>query len=87
MNVMLISVKEYATRHKHDSGRVRLLIKQGRIPAIKVGNQWCIEENAPWPIDRRIKSGVYCNWRKKSKVTQEGHCIKIDVSDIFYHNK
>lgn len=61
----LISVKEYAAKHGQDGSRVRLLIGQGRIPAIKVGNQWCIEEETPWPADMRVKSGAYRNWRKK----------------------
>lgn len=61
----LLSVKEYAARHGQDGGRVRLLIAQGRIPAKKIGSQWAIDEDTPWPADQRVKSGAYRNWRKK----------------------
>ncbi len=62
----LLSVKEYAAKHGKDGGRVRLLISQGRIPAQKVGNQWCIPEDTPWPADLRVTSGNYRDWRKKT---------------------
>jgi excisionase family DNA binding protein len=59
------SVTQFAKLHGMDVGRIRLLISQGRIPAIKVGNQWCIPADTPRPEDRRVKSGKYKNWRKK----------------------
>lgn len=61
----LLSVKEYAAKHGQDGGRVRLLIAQSRIPAEKIGAQWAIDEDTPWPADQRVKSGAYRNWRKK----------------------
>ena len=54
----LLSVKEYAAKHGQDGGRVRLLIAQGRIPAEKIGSQWAIDEDTPWPADQRVKSGA-----------------------------
>ena len=61
----LISVTQFAQKHSQDTGRVRRLIAQGRIPAQKIGSQWVIEEETPWPQDQRIKSGQYKDWRKK----------------------
>ena len=59
-----LSVTQYAAKHGCDGGRVRLLISQGRINAIKIGNQWAIPADEPKPDDKRIKSGKYINWRK-----------------------
>lgn len=61
----LISVTQFAKKHNQDVGRTRRLILEGRIPATKIGSQWAIEEDTPWPADQRVKSGKYVNWRKK----------------------
>ncbi len=50
--------------HKMDVGYIRKIIAQGRIPAIKIGNQWAIPAETPKPEDKRVKSGKYINWRK-----------------------
>ena len=34
--------------------------------AVKFGNAWAIPEDAEKPLDGRIISGSYKNWRKKS---------------------
>jgi excisionase family DNA binding protein len=61
----LVSVKQFSEQHNIDGGTLRRLIAQGRIPAVKVGNQWCIPADTPRPEDRRVKSGKYIGWRKK----------------------
>jgi len=58
-----ISVTQYAEKHGLHVGRVRLLIAQGRIPAVKIGNQWAIQADTPKPDDKRVKDGRYRNWR------------------------
>ena len=63
-----ISVTEYSKKNGIDGGTVRRRIAEGRIEAIKVGNQWCIPCDTPLPADARIKSGKYKNWRKKPLV-------------------
>lgn len=67
-----ISVTQFAEKFGKDAGNVRKLIKDGRIPAIKIGNQWAIPSDATPPADKRVKSGEYRNWRKKSTNTEEG---------------
>lgn len=42
-----------------DVGNIRRYISQGRISAIKIGNQWAIPEDTEPPKDNRIKSGKY----------------------------
>ena len=61
-----ISVTQFAQKFGKDVGNVRKLIKDGRIPAIKIGNQWAIP-----PADKRVKSGEYRNWRKKKDSSEE----------------
>ena len=41
-----ISVTQFAQKFGKDVGNVRKLIKDGRIPAIKIGNQWAIPADA-----------------------------------------
>lgn len=41
-----ISVTQFAQKFGKDVGNVRKLIKDGRIPAIKIGNQW---QSLPMP--------------------------------------
>ncbi|MCL1995285.1 MAG: DNA-binding protein [Defluviitaleaceae bacterium] len=60
-----LSVSQFGNLHNLDVGNIRKLISNGRISAIKIGNQWAIPSNTPKPEDRRIKSGKYKNWRKK----------------------
>jgi len=60
-----LSVTEYAKKYNIDRATVNRYINSSRIPAYKVGYQWCIPSDAPPPEDRRVKSGKYKNWRKK----------------------
>ena len=62
-----LSVTQYAEKHELDVGRVRRLILDGRIDAIKIGNQWAIPAGTSKPDDRRVKSGKYVDWRKPNK--------------------
>ena len=46
--------------------RVQLLCETGRIKgAGKFGRDWAIPEDAERPVDKRITTGEYRNWRKK----------------------
>lgn len=61
----LLSASEYAALHNISHVRVRQLLQQGRIAgAIKVGRQWAVPSDAPLPVDRRVTTGKYRNWRK-----------------------
>ena len=66
-----LSVTQFSALHGLDGGYVRKLIAQGRIPAIKIGSQWAIPADTPAPEDKRVKSGKYRNWRKKSEEPSE----------------
>lgn len=64
-NSEYISVTQYCQKYNFDVGTARRLIAAGRIKAIKIGNQWAIKSDEPRPVDMRVKSGKYRNWRKK----------------------
>ena len=51
-----ISVTQFAQKFGKDVGNVRKLIKDGRIPAIKIGNQWAIPADAE---PRRTADAVF----------------------------
>ena len=51
----LLSVKEYSERTGKDGGNIRRMIIAGRLPAVKVGNQWVNDEDTPFPADKRFK--------------------------------
>lgn len=65
-----LSVTEWATKYGKDVGNVRKLIHSGRIPAVKIGNQWAIPADTEPPPDKRVKSGKYRNWRKPKNQNQ-----------------
>ena len=66
-----LSVTEWCALHGKDPGNARRLIQQGRLPAEKIGKQWVIPADAPPPADKRVKSGKYRDWRKKTEKSEE----------------
>lgn len=61
-----LSVTQFSKLYNLDSGNVRRYIAQGRINAIKIGNQWAIPANEKPPKDNRIKSGKYQKDKKEN---------------------
>ena len=59
-----LSVSEWSAKYGKDHAATLRLIYAGRIPAIKIGNQWAIPADTLPPPDKRIKSGKYKDWRK-----------------------
>lgn len=61
------------TAEKWDLNRrtVQIMCNDGRIEgAVKFGNAWAIPEDTEKPVDNRITSGNYKNWRKKSQTKE-----------------
>lgn len=71
-----LSVKEYARLHSKDSGNVRRLLASGRLEGQKVGKQWIIPEDTPYPNDKRIISGQYRNWRHRIALRENKELMK-----------
>ena len=61
-----ITLKEYALRLGKNPVVVRHRALGGAFKtARKLGRDWVIDEDEPYPEDKRIKTGKYKNWRKK----------------------
>lgn len=61
----LITIAEYAKSIGKDPANVRQKCLRGTLPgAVKIGRDWLIPPDAPYPDNRR-KSGKYVDWRKK----------------------
>lgn len=66
-----LTVKEVAEKWGVTPKWVQVLCVEGRIEgAAKLGREWAIPIDAKRPEDKRITSGEYRNWRKKSNKTQ-----------------
>lgn len=62
---MLISLAEYAAKHDRDPSTVRQMVLRGGFgTARKIGRNWVIEADEPYP-DNRVRSGQYVGWRNK----------------------
>ena len=60
-----ISLPEYAALHGKSRYTVAQKCQRGSLPgAVKVGRNWLIPADAPYP-DNRVKSGQYTGCRKK----------------------
>lgn len=62
---MLISLAEYAERHGKCQESARKMAQRGGFEtARKIGRNWVIDSEEPWP-DRRVKTGEYVGWYEK----------------------
>ena len=60
------SIKEASERWNITPRRVRALCEAERIEgASKLGREWAIPSDTNRPVDKRITTGEYRNWRKK----------------------
>jgi len=61
-----ITVKDYALKYGVAERTVRQKLQGNKIPgAQKIGRDWLIPADAPYPEDSRLKSGQYKGWRQK----------------------
>ena len=62
---MLISLAEYAEKHGKFQESARKMAQRGGFEtARKIGRNWVIDSEEPWP-DRRVKTGEYIGWYEK----------------------
>ena len=64
------TVSEYANITGKDTGNIRRKLIKGEIKGEKIGKQWLIPKDTIYPNDKRVKTGDYRNWRKKSDVNR-----------------
>lgn len=61
-----LTVKETAEKWSINSRTVQTMCNDGRIPnAKKFGKAWAIPDDVEKPVDKRVISGNYKDWRKK----------------------
>lgn len=75
MLVGYLTVKETAEKWGINPRTVQTMCNDGRIKsAVKFGKAWAIPDDEIKPIDKRITSGEYKNWRSKSQKTDTKRC-------------
>lgn len=61
-----LTVKETAEKWSINPRTVQTMCNDGRIPnAKKFGKAWAIPDDVEKPVDKRVISGNYKDWRKK----------------------
>lgn len=67
-----LTIKEVAEKWNLTPRRIQKLCADGRIPgASKFGRDWAIPKDAEKPVDERVTTGEYRDWRKKKHVDNE----------------
>ncbi len=67
-----MTVKEIAKKWDLSNRRVQKMCSDGLIPgAKKFGRDWAIPNNAQKPVDGRVTTGEYKDWRKQSQRLEE----------------
>ena len=61
-----LTIKEVAEKWNLTVRRVQKMCSDGLIPGVKrFGRAWAIPKDAEKPVDGRVTTGEYRNWRKK----------------------
>lgn len=67
-----VTIKEIAQRWELSTRRVQKMCSEGLIPGvIKFGRDWAIPKDAEKPVDHRITTGKYVNWRNNKRGEDE----------------
>ena len=67
----LVSVTEYAAIYEKDPGNIRRHLSSGRMTGRKIGKQWVLSLDEPYPSDRRETTGEYRNWRDRVRFNSD----------------
>ncbi len=63
-----MTIKQAAEEWGVTPRRIQVLCTEGRIEgAAKFGRDWAIPVDAEKPVDKRVTTGEYRNWRKKKE--------------------
>ena len=63
-----MTVKETAAKWEISTRRIQVMCNRGMIEgAAKFGKAWAIPKDAEKPVDGRVTTGEYVNWRKKQE--------------------
>ena len=68
-----LTIKEVAEKWGITPRRVQRMCADGKLPGVKkFGRDWAIPMSTEKPVDGRIKTGEYTNWRKQQKDKSSG---------------
>lgn len=76
-----LSVSECAEKNHKDPGNIRRLLTSGRIAGEKVGKQWIILADTPYPKDRRRKDDL-SNIKRKRILFNKHKELMISISSM-----
>jgi len=63
-----LTIKQVAERWNITPRRIQKMCADGRISgAIKFGRDWAIPQDVDKPVDKRVTSGEYRNWRRRTE--------------------
>lgn len=63
-----LTIKQVAERWNITPRRIQKMCADGRISgAIKFGRDWAIPQDVDKPVDKRVTSGKYRNWRRRTE--------------------
>ena len=63
-----VTAQEMAVKWNLTTRRVQKMCSDGVIPGVtKFSNVWVVPADAEKPVDRRVTTGAYRNWRKKKE--------------------
>ena len=80
-----VSIREKAEEWGITPRRVQTMCAAGRIEgAGKIGNMWVIPIDAKRPIDKRVTTGKYRNWRKKQSDNRGDKMNQESFSFVIY---
>ena len=60
----LVTINEYAANNGKTPTTIKMRVRNGKLPCIKVGSTILVERDTDFS-DNRISSGKYVGWRKK----------------------
>ena len=67
-----ITIKEISAKWNVSPRRIQRMCAEGRIPgAKKFGRDWAIPADIEKPLDARVTTGEYKNWRKNRKTDRK----------------
>ena len=88
MIVGYVSIREKAEEWGITPRRVQTMCAAGRIEgAGKIGNMWVIPIDAKRPIDKRVTTGKYRNWRKKQMENRGVEMNQESLSFVIYRSQ
>ena len=67
-----LTIQQTAEKWNLRVRRVQRMCYDGEIPGVfKIGRSWAIPADAERPVDRRVTTGEYKDWRKKYGKTKQ----------------